>query len=133
MGFEMKIGELSRRLGVAPSKIRFLETTGLITPAARLKNGYREYGADDEDTLRLILLAQNLGFKLDEIRKTFAERKIEDIPCDEFIQRLEVKLGEIDRQIGRLSDMKTKVSGVLEEMRQRRSVFACPDSRHQGA
>jgi DNA-binding transcriptional MerR regulator len=38
----MRIGELSRRTGVASRMLRYYEEQGLITPR-RLDNGYREY------------------------------------------------------------------------------------------
>lgn len=38
----MRIGELSKRTGVASRMLRYYEEQGLITPR-RLENGYREY------------------------------------------------------------------------------------------
>src|SRR5580693_1727198 len=42
---------------ISVSKIRFLETEGLITPA-RSPSGYRRFSAQDIDRLRLVLQAQ---------------------------------------------------------------------------
>jgi len=42
---------------ISVSKIRFLETEGLITPA-RSPAGYRRFGTEDVDRLRIILTAQ---------------------------------------------------------------------------
>src|SRR5580700_516480 len=42
---------------VSVSKIRFLETEGLIAPA-RSPSGYRRFGGQDVDRLRIILTAQ---------------------------------------------------------------------------
>jgi DNA-binding transcriptional MerR regulator len=42
---------------ISVSKIRFLETEGLLTPA-RSPSGYRRFGAADVDRLRVILAAQ---------------------------------------------------------------------------
>ncbi|RIJ53376.1 MerR family transcriptional regulator [Clavibacter lycopersici] len=39
----MRIGELSKKTGVAARMLRYYEEQGLITPE-RLDNGYREYG-----------------------------------------------------------------------------------------
>lgn len=39
----MRIGELSKRTGVAPRMLRYYEEQGLITPE-RLDNTYRDYG-----------------------------------------------------------------------------------------
>jgi len=56
------IGEVIAQLrgefpDVSVSKIRFLESEGLIQPA-RSPSGYRKFGAADVDRLRYILTAQ---------------------------------------------------------------------------
>ena len=39
----MKIGELARRSGLTPSRIRFYERIGLLKTVDRQSNGYRTY------------------------------------------------------------------------------------------
>jgi DNA-binding transcriptional MerR regulator len=56
------IGQVLARLrdefpDISPSKIRFLESEGLIRPA-RAESGYRRFGAADIERLRYILTAQ---------------------------------------------------------------------------
>jgi DNA-binding transcriptional MerR regulator len=58
----MSIGEVLGALradfpDVTISKIRFLESEGLVEPA-RTPSGYRKFGADDLDRLRYVLAAQ---------------------------------------------------------------------------
>ena len=57
----MKVSELARRAGVAPSAVRFYEGLGVLPPAARRENGYREYGADALARLRLVVALRRLG------------------------------------------------------------------------
>jgi arsenate reductase len=57
----MKVAELARRAGVAPSAVRFYEETGVLPPAARLVNGYREFDATDLARLRLVVVLRRLG------------------------------------------------------------------------
>lgn len=64
----MKIGELARRSGLAPSRIRFYEARGLIAAVPRAANGYRDYPEHTELLLALIDHAQRAGFSLAEIR-----------------------------------------------------------------
>ena len=52
----MKIGELARLSGVAASRIRFYEASGLLQPAQRQANGYREYAPDTLTRLEIIAL-----------------------------------------------------------------------------
>ena len=65
----MKIGELAEQSGVAASRIRFYEASGLLQPAQRQANGYREYTPDTLTRLEIILCAQGAGFSLEEIRQ----------------------------------------------------------------
>lgn len=67
----MKIGELSRRSGVATSAIRFYEEQGLLTPSSRTASGYREYGDEALDRLEMMQLLKKLGFSLDVIGGMF--------------------------------------------------------------
>ena len=53
----MKIGELSRRTGLATSRIRFYEASGLIV-SQRQANGYRNYPEQSVQTLAIVAGAQ---------------------------------------------------------------------------
>lgn len=71
MGFveaQMRIGELSTRLGLSTATLRYYESLGLLGEPERSPSGYRLYGTDDEDRLRFILRAKALDLSLDEIR-----------------------------------------------------------------
>jgi DNA-binding transcriptional MerR regulator len=62
MAARLTIGRLLARLAdefpdLSPSKIRFLETEGLLMPE-RTASGYRTYSEDDVERLRYILAAQ---------------------------------------------------------------------------
>lgn len=60
----MRIGELSRRTGVAIRLLRYYEQQGLLTPARR-PSGYREFREEDVERVRRIrlLLAAGLPTK----------------------------------------------------------------------
>jgi MerR family copper efflux transcriptional regulator len=69
----MRIGELSRKSGMAASAIRFYEEQGLLPPPLRAANGYRHYGGEVVQQLQRIQLAKNLGFSLETIRGFFSD------------------------------------------------------------
>ena len=58
----MKIGEIASAAGVSTSRIRFYEKRGIIPPAIRDDNGYRDYSPDLIGQLNFIEQAQKLGF-----------------------------------------------------------------------
>ena len=57
----MRIAELARRVGVAPSAVRWYEQIGVVPPPSRSRNGYREYAPVDLARLRLVVLLRRLG------------------------------------------------------------------------
>ena len=57
----MRISELARQAGLAPSAVRFYEARGVLPPARRGANGYREYDADDLAHLRLVVALRRSG------------------------------------------------------------------------
>ncbi|TQM14463.1 MerR family transcriptional regulator [Pseudonocardia kunmingensis] len=63
----MSIGEAARRVGLAPSAIRFYEAEGLLD-APRGDDGRRRYGPAELRTLAFVAMARDLGLGLAAIR-----------------------------------------------------------------
>lgn len=63
---ELTIGAVARQAGVAASTVRYYEQRGLL-PIPQRRNGQRRYTGGAVDQVRLIKLAQQVGFTLDEI------------------------------------------------------------------
>lgn len=57
----MKVSELARGAGIAPSAVRFYEEIGALPGAQRRDNGYREYAPADLARLRLVVALRRLG------------------------------------------------------------------------
>jgi MerR family transcriptional regulator, redox-sensitive transcriptional activator SoxR len=63
----MSIGEAARRVGMAPSAIRFYEAEGLIE-APRGQDGRRRYGPAELRTLAFVAVGRDLGLTVAGIR-----------------------------------------------------------------
>ncbi len=63
----LPIGELAKRTGIAVSAIRYYESQGLVT-AERNAGGQRRFPRSDIRRLSYVLIAQEFGFTLREIR-----------------------------------------------------------------
>ena len=50
----MRIGELAAATGTTTKTLRFYEDSGLLPPAERAANGYRDYGQDAVNRLDFI-------------------------------------------------------------------------------
>jgi MerR family redox-sensitive transcriptional activator SoxR len=63
----LTIGQLSARTGLAVSAIRYYETQGLVSPW-RNAGGQRRFDRGDLRRLSFVMIAQQLGFTLPQIR-----------------------------------------------------------------
>ncbi len=63
----MNIGNASKMSGVPAKTIRYYESVGLIPPAGRTANGYRDYDKKDVEVLRFIKRSRSLGFSVSEV------------------------------------------------------------------
>jgi DNA-binding transcriptional MerR regulator len=64
---------LAERTGVAPSALRYWEELGLLRPTKRV-SGRRRYGPSAVKEVGVILFLQELGFRLDEIKRLIRHR-----------------------------------------------------------
>lgn len=106
----MKIGEVAELTGLAPSAIRFYEQSGLLPAAERGANGYRSYPDTALDRLRLIQMAQSLGFSLDILRTVFASGN--GFPKGDLLGRLDTRLHEIDAVMATLRAQRKDVANL---------------------
>lgn len=108
----MRIGELASLSGVATSTLRFYESNGLLFPARRAGNGYRDYPSETVERIGLIRLAQSLGFTLEQIRKALAGRAAGE-PHELIVQGLHERLTEIEQLQQRLTEQRQGILGML--------------------
>jgi DNA-binding transcriptional MerR regulator len=70
----LTVSMLAKRAGVPAGTVRYYDRAGLLRPAARSPAGYRLYGEDAADRLRLVKGAQRLGLRLREVAELLAVR-----------------------------------------------------------
>jgi DNA-binding transcriptional MerR regulator len=100
----MRIGDFAAAAGVSVDAVRFYERRGVLRPAPRTPGGYRTFGADDLERIRLARQLQELGLTVDEVVATLAAHDAGGASCDserwrlEAVEaRIEVKLAELRR------------------------------------
>ncbi len=111
----MRIGQLALRAGVSASKIRFYEARGLLSPAARLSNGYRDYGDDTLEIVNFIDRAQSLGFTLRDIAIHLRSPKGDGRKV-RLQARLEEKLTELDSHIEQVRARRAMILDLIAEV-----------------
>ncbi|MFF2651943.1 MerR family transcriptional regulator [Streptomyces sp. NPDC058045] len=65
----MQIGEVAARTELSLRTIRHYEETGLVTPSARSRGGFRLYTGTDVARLMVIRRMKPLGFTLEQMRE----------------------------------------------------------------
>lgn len=123
----MRIGELAKISGLAPSRIRFYEASGLIRSVARKANGYRDYAPDTEWVLEIITGAQAAGFSLDEIRQLMP-MNASGWQHDQLLSGLKQKVAEIEVLQQRLARNKQQLLQVIKGIESKPEGMACADN-----
>ena len=93
----MTIGELAVRTGTATSALRYYEELGLLSPATRV-SGHRRYEPSAVAVVGVILVLQEVGFTLAEVKTLLASRA--DSP-DAWRRLTEAKVRELDERIAK--------------------------------
>jgi DNA-binding transcriptional MerR regulator len=123
----MRIGELAKLSGLAPSRIRFYEASGLIKSVGRKANGYRDYAPDTESVLEIITGAQAAGFSLEEIRQLMP-MNANGWQHDELLSGLKQKVEEIEVLQQRLAQNKAQLLLVIKGIEGKPEGMACADN-----
>lgn len=121
----MKIGELAEKTGIKASAIRFYEKQGLLSAGHRQPNGYRNYGDSAYRQLRLVLLAQNLGFSLEEIRRmSVLDENTKD---EKIVEALEKRIIEVELMQEQLKVQKADLSTLIKKVKSGSISMTCQD------
>lgn len=123
----MKIGELAEQSGMAPSKIRFLESRGLLGKVSRQTNGYREYDGEALDVLKIVASAQQAGFTLEEIQRVLPTN-LAAWEHDGLMAALEGKIASIELIERQLAESKKALRELIRQIRTKPSGIDCAEN-----
>src|SRR5215469_12835947 len=112
----LSVGQLAAHAGVRTDTIRYYERAGLLPEPRRTGGDHRRYCPADLDRLLFIRGAQRLGLRLAEIRDLLAVRDTGVCPCEPAGALLRGRVGEIDREIARLTVLRDQLTAMLTAM-----------------
>ena len=101
----MKIGAVAAASGVNAKMIRHYEAIGLLRPAARRENAYRDYGERDIHELRFIRRARRLGFSIAEIEALLALWRDRARPSRKVKRIAEAHIGDLKARVADMQAM----------------------------
>jgi MerR family gold-responsive transcriptional activator of gol and ges genes len=102
---DMNIGAAAAASGVTAKMIRHYEAIGLLQPAERRSNAYRDYGPRDIHELKFIRRARRLGFSIAEIGELLALWRDRGRPSREVKRIAETHIGDLQSRIAEMQAM----------------------------
>ncbi|MDO5368322.1 heavy metal-responsive transcriptional regulator [Kocuria sp.] len=107
----MRIGEAAAAAGMTTKTLRFYEQQGLLPPAHRCPNGYRDYPPETVARLEFIRRSKLAGLTLTQIREILRVRDAGVAPCAHVVAQLAQHLRDLDEQIAELTALRASVAG----------------------
>lgn len=110
---KLTIGQVSERTGLSISAIRFYETKGLVIPKRNV-GGQRRFLSSDIRRLSFILIAQQLGFPLEEIRLRLGSLPEERTPTIKDWEKISSSFRKVlDERIELANRMRDRLDGCI--------------------
>ena len=110
----MLIGEVASAAGMSSKTLRFYEEQGLLPPARRSANGYRQYSDGTLARLDFIARGRAAGLSLSQIRNILAVSEPGDAPCAHVKDVLAGQLAELDLKIAELTTLRAGVAASYD-------------------
>ena len=110
----MNISQAAKLVGLTVKALRYYESIGLLQPAQRADNGYREYGDIEITQLRFIQRARSNGFGLDECRELLAhfhDSKRQSAHVKKLVMH---KVAEVDKELAQLQLARANLLAMAE-------------------
>lgn len=99
------VGEMAKRLKVAPSTLRYYDKEGLLPFVERSNSGIRMFKDADFEWLQIINCLKKTGMQLSDIKK-FIEMAMEgDSTVDARLELILEQKAVVERQIAELEDI----------------------------
>jgi MerR family copper efflux transcriptional regulator len=110
----MRIGAVAERSGVAAKTIRYYEEVGLLAPAERAGNGYRQYDDKDVEILRFVQRARKLGFSLEDVKDLLALWQDRERASADVKAVAESHIAKVDRRIEELQSIRGTLMHLVD-------------------
>ncbi|MGR3468293.1 MAG: redox-sensitive transcriptional activator SoxR [Shimia sp.] len=109
----LSIGDVARRTGLAVSAVRYYADEGLVHPA-RTAGGQRQFRRADIRRLSFIMIAQQLGISLGEIKAALASLPADRTPTKADWTRLSEGFRDaLDARIAQLTALRDTLDGCI--------------------
>jgi len=121
-----QIGEVAKLAEVNIQTIRYYERCNILRPKSKKDSGFRLYSRDAVKTIKFIKHAQELGFKLDEIKELMNLRAPSAGRCERVRKQASEKLGDIQQKISMLKRIEKNLRKLITDCEQNKTSQTCP-------
>ena len=130
----LQIGEVAERVGLSLRTVRYYEEMGLIVPEKRTDGGFRLYGNEEIERLKLIMEMKPLGFSVQEMGVLIdARNALRESPDDTEAQQRVLELtAHAERLRDKLRTRLTNAEAFVRQLQDEIRAFA-PTEEKQGA
>ena len=111
----MNIGAAATASGVTAKMIRRYEAIGLLPPAERRQNDYRDYGEREIHELKFIKRARRLGFSTAEVGALLALSRDRDRPSREVRRIAGAHVADLEARIADMQVMAKTLRGLIHK------------------
>ena len=108
----MKIGDVSEKLNIPASTIRYYESVGLLQQLQRV-SGNRVFDKKALNTLRFVQLAQNAGFSIEEMKVLLDSAEHSSPTSDNWQNLASLKRRKLRDQIEQLTKMDDVLGRII--------------------
>lgn len=98
------VGEMAKRLGVAPSTLRYYDKEGLLPFVERSSGGIRVFKEADYEWMKVIECLKKTGMPLKDIREFILMATQGDSTIDKRLRLIKKQRDEVSRQIAELQE-----------------------------
>jgi len=123
MTASLTIGRLARAAGVNVETVRYYQRVGLIEEPPKPDTGYRHYPPETVDRIRFIRRAQELGFRLREIRELL---ELGEGHCADIRERARARRERVARQIADLQALQATLDNLIRSCERENQPGRCP-------
>tara|TARA_R110002167_G_scaffold221996_2_gene426944 strand:+ start:1259 stop:1672 length:414 start_codon:yes stop_codon:yes gene_type:complete len=110
----MHVRQLAEMLGVSPDTVRYYTRIGLLEPKKSNENGYKFYSPNEQNRLRFILSARDLGFSVIDIKHIFHKADEGESPCPTVRRLIDKRLDETEQRFQDTLRLRERMHAAVE-------------------
>jgi len=119
------ISQLANAVDVPTTTVRFYERVGLVEPEDRSEHNHRLYSEESVRKLKFIRAAQNIGFKLDDVKALLSTPSSTAASCREVQSVIEDRLANVSKRLKDLRRVQRVLKLSLEKCKETERADCC--------